>query len=201
MPPQGPYAQQGPPPGMPQQPVTEEEPAAKGKSAMPWMLATVVAAALAIGAAAWGFTQKSDAQNAAQTSQADIASLQAQIDEGKKQDEALQQQLDAAKAQYQKVEERYQTKKKDLQNQTAQLDDLEKQYNQARQDAQAKAATAKDQLQAAQSKAELATKCAQVIASGMRVIYDADDPSQVMDDVVKEMEKASASCDGVVSTG
>lgn len=163
------------------------------------MIATGVLAALAVGATAWGFIQKSDAQNAAQENQAEVASLQAQIDQGKKDDEALQQQLAEAKAQYEKVEQRYQTKKKDLSSETARLDDLEKQYNQARKDAQAKAATARDQLQAAQSKADLATKCAQVMATGMRVIYDAETPDQVMNDVVKQMNKAAASCDGVVS--
>lgn len=205
MPPQGPYPPQGPPPGMPPQgppPVVAEPEQPGGRNrALPWMIATAVAAALAIGAGAWGFMQKSDAQNAADQSQAEVTALQAQIAQDKKEDEALQQQLDQAQADYQKVEQRYQTKKQSLANQTARLDNLERQYNQARKDAQAKQATIRDQLQAEQAKAALATKCAQVMATGMQVIYDADTPSKVMNEVVKQMDKASTSCDGVVNVG
>jgi septal ring factor EnvC (AmiA/AmiB activator) len=201
-PPQGPP--QGAPPGYgpPPERAPQEQPEhAPRNRAVPWMIATGVSAAVALAAIGWGYVQKTDADSAAQQTQAEVASLQAQVAKAEKEDQDLQAELDQAKADYAKVEEKYKTKKNDLQGETAKLEDLEKQYNQAKKDAESKQATLRDQLQAAEAKSELATKCAQVMATGMTLIYDADTPAKVMNEVVKQMDKASASCDGVVNVG
>ena len=82
-----------------------------------------------------------------------------------------------------------------------QPEEPESQYNKARKEANAKQATLRDQLAAQQAKTALATKCAQVMATGMQIIYNATTPEQVMNDVTKEMNRAAASCDGVVNVG
>lgn len=173
----------------------------RGANSLPWIIATGVAAVIALAGISWGVVQKRDADAAVQASQADIATLKAQVARSEKQEAQLQEQLEQAKSAYAGVEQRYQTKKQDLAGQTASLDDLEKQYNQAKKDAQAKQATLRDQLQAEQAKAALATKCAQVMATGMTLIYDADTPDKVLNEVAEQMDKASSSCEGVVKVG
>ena len=39
------------------------------------------------------------------------------------------------------------------------------------------------------------------MATGLQLIYDASNYNQAMKDVVKEMQRASESCDGVISFG
>ena len=39
------------------------------------------------------------------------------------------------------------------------------------------------------------------MATGLQLIYDASSYNQAMKDVVKEMQKASESCDGIVNFG
>jgi uncharacterized protein (DUF3084 family) len=89
----------------------------------------------------------------------------------------------------------------DLAKEARTLRRLERQYNRAQREANAKQATIRDQLAAQESKTALATKCAQVMATGMQVIYNAPTPERVMNEVVKEMNRAAASCDGVVNVG
>jgi septal ring factor EnvC (AmiA/AmiB activator) len=203
MPPQGPpggMPPQGPPPGY--TPPAGQQPEGKPRNkAVPWIIATAVVAILAVAAIGWGLVQKGEADKAAEENAAAIATLQSQVAEAEKTDKELQAELDKAQAQYEKVESKYKTKKQDLESQTAKLEELEKQYNQAKKDAEARRATSRDQLQASKAQAELATKCAQVMATGMTLIYDTDNPSKVMNEVAKQMDKASASCEGVVTVG
>jgi septal ring factor EnvC (AmiA/AmiB activator) len=145
--------------------------------------------------------QKSDADTAAQDNAAKVEQLQAQIAEDEKQDAALQAELEKAQAAHDKVEQKLKVKDQDLSKETANLKNLESQYNKARKEANAKQATLRDQLAAQQAKTALATKCAQVMATGMQIIYNATTPEQVMNDVTKEMNRAAASCDGVVNVG
>lgn len=192
----GPPPQQGPPPGFtpPQQP-----PPAKSSAA--WKIATALAVVLALIGFGWGFMQKSNADSAAQDSAAQLAQARAEIQTKQQADSDLEAQLEKAKAEYAKVEAKYQTKRQSLATESAKLVKIEDQYQQASKDAAAKQATLRDQLAAAQAKTALATKCAQVMATGMQLIYDADTPNKVMNDVVKEMQKASESCDGIVNFG
>ena len=209
-PPQGPPQQQppgyGPPPqGSPQPgfgPPPESEPPAEEKpksGGVGWKVATGVCALLAAGALAWGLLQKSDADNAAQASAAQVEQMQAQIDADQKEDDALKAELEKAKQTQAEVSAKLKTTGKELKGQTQKLKDLQNQYNQAAKEAEQKNATLKDQVQAEQAKADLATKCAQVMATGLEVIYNAETPEKVMNDVAKEMQKASDSCQGVVS--
>ena len=177
----------------------QDEPPSGGGSGIGWKIATGVAALVAVGALAWGFVQKSDADTAAQDSAAKVEQLQAQIAEDEKQDEALQAELEKAQAAHDKVEQKLQVKDQDLSKETANLKNLESQYNKAQKEANAKQATLRDQLAAQQAKTALATKCAQVMATGMQIIYNATTPEEVMNDVTKEMNRAAASCDGVVN--
>ena len=184
---------QGPPP-------TGEPPAsAGGGGGVGWKVATGVCALLAAGALAWGFMQKSSADSAAQYSAAEVAQLQAQIDADTKQEEEFQAQLAKAKEAHKEVVAKLKTEGKELKTEAGKLKDLQKQYNQAAKEAASKNATLKDELAAQESKTELATKCAQVLATGMEVIYNAESPEKVMNDVAKEMNKAASSCQGVVS--
>ena len=93
------------------------------------------------------------------------------------------------------------TKKANLASETSKLNKLEKQYQQAQNEANQRQATLKDELAAAQAKAALGQKCAQVMATGMQLIYDATSYNQAMKDVVKEMQTASDSCDGIINFG
>jgi septal ring factor EnvC (AmiA/AmiB activator) len=195
----GPPPQQGPPPGFNQPP--QPAPTPPAKSSPVWKIATAVAVVLALIGFGWGFLQKSNADAAAQDSAAQLAQVQAQLAQEDKEDADLKAELAKSKAEYAKVEAKYQTKKKNLANESAQLAKIENQYQQAAKDAEAKQATLKDELAAAQAKTALATKCAQVMATGMQLIYDADTPNKVMNDVVKEMQRASESCDGIVNFG
>lgn len=181
-------------------PDPEPEPK-QGNRALPWMIATGVAAVVAVAGIGWGVTQKQSADTAAQQSQAEVAALKAQNEREQQTEANLQAELDKAQAEYSKVEQKYQTKKADLQNQTGRLNNLERQYKRAQKDADRKQATLRDELQAAQAKSALATKCAQVMATGMTLIYDSDTPEKVMSQVVRQMDKAARSCDGVVSVG
>ena len=204
-PPQGPPQGFGPPPQGPPQgfappPVTEPPAPDKPKSGgVGWKVATGVCALLAAGALAWGLLQKSDADSAAQASAAQIEQMQQTIDADQKEDDALKAELEKAKATQEEVAAKLNTKGKELKAQTEKLKSLQNEYQQAAKEAQQKNATLKDQLQAEQAKADLATKCAQVMATGMEVIYNAETPEKVMNDVAKEMQKASDSCQGVVS--
>ena len=208
-PPQGPPPQgpppPGPPPGMPPQgpppgmPPTDEPPASGGGSGVGWKVATGVCALLAAGALAWGFMQKSNADTAAQDSAAQVAQLQAQIDADTQDEEEVKAALDKAQAAHAEVAAKLKTKGKELKSEAGKLKDLQQQYNQAAKEAASKNATLKDELQAQEAKTALATKCAQVLATGMEVIYNADSPEKVMNDVVKEMNKAASSCQGVVA--
>lgn len=200
-PPAGPPGQfgqppQGPPPGMPP---TDEPPASGGGSGVGWKVATGVCALLAAGALAWGFMQKSNADTAAQDSAAQVAQLQAQIDADTQDEEEVKAALDKAQAAHAEVAAKLKTKGKELKSEAGKLKDLQQQYNQAAKEAASKNATLKDELQAQEAKTALATKCAQVLATGMEVIYNADSPEKVMNDVVKEMNKAASSCQGVVA--
>ncbi len=181
-------------------PPTDEPPASGGGgSGVGWKVATGVCALLAAGALAWGFMQKSNADTAAQDSAAQAAQLQAQIDADTKQEEELQAELAKAKEAHKEVVAKLKTEGKDLKNEAGKLKNLQQQYNQAAKEAASKNATLKDELAAQEAKTELATKCAQVLATGMEVIYNADSPEKVMNDVVKEMNKAASSCQGVVA--
>ena len=200
-PPAGPPGQfgqppQGPPPGMPP---TDEPPASGGGSGVGWKVATGVCALLAAGALAWGFMQKSNADTAAQDSAAQVAQLQAQIDADTKQEEEFQAELAKAKEAHKEVVAKLKTEGKELKNEAGKLKNLQQQYNQAAKEAASKNATLKDELAAQESKTALATKCAQVLATGMEVIYNAETPEKVMNDVAKEMNKAASSCQGVVA--
>jgi septal ring factor EnvC (AmiA/AmiB activator) len=164
-------------------------------------VATGVAALIAVGALTWGFLQKSDADSAASANAAQVQELQAQIEEDAKQDAALQAQLEKAQKAHDKVEQKLRVRDEDLAKEARTLRRLERQYNRAQREANAKQATIRDQLAAQESKTALATKCAQVMATGMQVIYNAPTPERVMNEVVKEMNRAAASCDGVVNVG
>src|SRR5690606_28009033 len=129
--------------------------------------------------------QKSNADTAAQDSAAQAAQLQAQIDADTKQEEELQAELAKAKEAHKEVVAKLKTEGKDLKNEAGKLKNLQQQYNQAAKEAASKNATLKDELAAQEAKTELATKCAQVLATGMEVIYNADSPEKVMNDVVK----------------
>jgi uncharacterized protein HemX len=156
--------------------------------AMPWMIATAIAVVLAVIGFGWGFMQRNDAQQ--QASAASSASQQEQADEA---------QIAQLKAEYDKVSAKLKTKSSNLKSEVGKLENLQKQYKQQQQSASSAEATLKQQLSAAQTKADLATKCAQVMATGMQVIYNAPSPDKVMSDVVKEMQKAADSCQGVVT--
>lgn len=156
--------------------------------AVPWIIATAVAALLAVIGFGWGFTQRSQAQDA----QAAAASETAQ-------DQKLQADVDALQQEYDKVSAKLKTKSKDLRGEVTKLEQLQRQYKQQQQTAGQEEATLKQQLAASQAKADLAGKCAQVMASGMEVIYNAPTPTKVMNDVVKEMQKAADSCQGIVN--
>ena len=201
-PPQGPppgYRPPGPP--VPSAPVPAPEPEPTAKSGVGWKVATGVCALLAVGAFAWGFMQKSDADKAQQANAAALESVQQQLADSQKEDEELKSELAAAQAAHQKVEAKYKTKARDLKNETSQLKSLENKAQQAAATAAKTNATLKQELASAQSQAALATKCAQVLATGMQVIYDAPSPEKVMNDVAKEMQRASESCQGVVTVG
>ncbi|MBK6764668.1 MAG: hypothetical protein IPG68_16005 [Micrococcales bacterium] len=178
------------------EPPAEDKPKSGGVG---WKVATGVCALLAAGALAWGLLQKSDADSAAQASAAQIAELQSQIDADTKQEEELQAELAKAKEAHKEVVAKLKTEGKELKKEAGKLKDLQNQYNQAAKEAAQKNATLRDELAAQEAKTELATKCAQVMATGMEVIYNADSPEKVMHDVAKEMQKASESCQGVVS--
>ena len=180
-------------------PPTDEPPASGGGSGVGWKVATGVCALLAAGALAWGFMQKSNADTAAQDSAAQVAQLQAQIDADTKQEEEFQAELAKAKEAHKEVVAKLKTEGKELKNEAGKLKDLQQQYNQAAKEAASKNATLKDELAAQESKTALATKCAQVLATGMEVIYNAETPEKVMNDVAKEMNKAASSCQGVVA--
>ncbi len=201
-PPQGPppgYQPPGPP--VASAPVPVPEPVPSGRSGIGWKVATGVCALLAVGAFAWGFMQKSDADKAAQANAAALQSAQQQLADSQKQDEELKSELAAAQAAHQKVEAKYKTKARDLKNETAQLKQIENKAQQASAEAAKNDATLKEEVTAARSEAALATKCAQVMATGMQVIYDAPTPEKVMNDVAKEMQRAAESCQGVVTVG
>jgi septal ring factor EnvC (AmiA/AmiB activator) len=182
-------------------PPQDEPPSDGGSSGIAWKIATGVSVFLLIGALVWGFLQKQDADTAAAASAAEIEQLQAKIAEDEKQDAALQAELEKAQAAHDKVEQKLKVKEGDLSKETANLKNLESQYNKAQKEANAKQATLRDQLAAQQAKTALATKCAQVMATGMQIIYNAATPEEVMNDVTKEMNRAAASCDGVVNVG
>ncbi|HQR81157.1 MAG TPA: hypothetical protein PLT68_13160, partial [Actinomycetota bacterium] len=114
-------------------------------------------------------------------------------------DEELQTQLNKAQAAHEEVAAKLKTAGKELKSEASKLKSLQKQYQTAAKEAAQKNATLSDELQAEQAKADLATKCAQVLATGMEVIYNAETPSEVMDDVAREMQKAAESCQGVVA--
>jgi septal ring factor EnvC (AmiA/AmiB activator) len=169
------------------------------KSGVAWKVATGVCALLAAGALAWGFMQKSEADTAAQDSAAEVARLQAEIEADKQQEAEVEEALSEAKAAHEEVAKKLKTKGKELKQEASQLKSLQNQYNQAAKEAAQRNATLKDELAAQEAKTALATKCAQVLATGMEVIYNATTPEEVMNDVAKEMQRAAQSCQGVVS--
>jgi chromosome segregation ATPase len=160
-----------------------------------------VAVLLAVGALIWGFMQKDNAEEIAASQGAALQDAQEQIDADRAAEDELQQQLSRAKAAHDRVEQKLQTKKRDLKEEAAQLRGLRRDLATAQRNAEREEATLRDQARADEAQADLARKCAQVLATGMRVIYEAPTPQEVMDEVVKEMELASESCAGVVSVG
>lgn len=170
-------------------------------SELGWKVATLVAVLLASGALIWGFMQKDNAEEIAATQGAALQNAQEQIDADRMEEEELAQQLSRAQAAHDRVADKLQTKKRDLQEEAAQLRGLRNDLQTAEKNAAKEEATLRDEVRAAQRRADLATKCAQVMATGLRVIYDAETPQEVMDDVVKEMQLAAESCAGVVSVG
>lgn len=193
----GPY---GPPPGYGMPEFPHEEPKEPNK-ALPWMIATGVAALLAVGGLAWGFVQKSNADSAANASAQELATVQAQLQAEKQRDEQLQQELDEVKAEYSRVKAKLKVEKGKFKSEVNKLDELSANAKRAANDAAKKNATLRTELAASQAQAQLATKCAQVMATGLQVIYDATTPQQVMKDVAKEIQRASSACDRVVSVG
>lgn len=186
------------PPGGPVPP-DDTEPPAKGGSGIGWKIATGVGVLVAAGALAWGFMQKTNADTAAQDSAAEISRLQADIAADQQEEDEVKEALNKAKAAHAEVAQKLKTTGKELKHETSQLKSLKKQYQQAAKEAEQKNATLSDELAAQESKTALATKCAQVLATGMEVIYNAETPEEVMHDVAKEMQKATDSCEGVVS--
>ena len=182
-------------------PPPEEDDQPTRTSELGWKVATLVAVLLAAGALIWGFMQKDNAEELAANQGAALQNAQEQIDADLMEEEELQKQLSRAQAAHDRVEEKLQTKKRDLQEEAAQLRSLRDELQTAEKNAAQEEATLRDEVRAAQRRADLATKCAQVMATGLRVIYDAETPQEVMDDVVKEMELAAESCAGVVSVG
>jgi septal ring factor EnvC (AmiA/AmiB activator) len=180
---------QGPPP--------EDEDS--GGSDTGWKVATGVAVLLLIGALAWGFLQKRDADTAAEASAAEIEQLKTEIARDQQEEDEIAEDLNKAKAEHQQVLEKLNVEKNDLKAESKKLKNLNAQYNKAQKEADAKKATLRDELAAQKAKTDLATKCAQVMATGMHVIYNAETPDEVMNDVVKEMQRAADSCGGVVN--
>ncbi len=190
----------GPPQG-PQQPLSQAESSPSGKSGVGWKIATGVCALLAVGALGWGFMQKNDASKAAEANAAALEQAQQEIAKDTAEEEQVKEALNKAQAAHEEVAKKLKTKGKELKTEAAKLQDLQAQYNQAAKEAAQKNATLKQELAASEAKTALATKCAQVMATGMQVIYDAETPDEVMNDVAKEMQKAADSCQGVVSFG
>ena len=190
MPPQGPLPGAVPP---------ATEPPKGGGSGVGWKVATGVCAVLAAGALAWGFMQKSNADAAAQDSAAQVAQLQSQIEADTKLESETEAELARARDAHDQVVAKLKTEGKQLKAEAKKLKKLQQQYNQAAKEAASKNASLRDQLQAQEAKTALATKCAQVLATGMEVIYNAETPDQVMHDVAKEMNRAATSCQGVVA--
>lgn len=197
-----PPGQFGPPPGYPGAPMPEPEHQPKGKSkALPWMIATGLVAVLAVLALVWGLMQKSDAASAAEQSQQEIAALQTQLQQEKDNDAATQSQLQQTQAQYDQVESQLKVTGKSLKKQTAALNAAERRARSAARQAAAKNATLRDQVAAANARTALATKCAQVMATGLDVIYNAPTVNKAMNEVTRQMQKAADNCDGVVNVG
>ncbi|MEZ5118684.1 MAG: hypothetical protein R2686_02110 [Candidatus Nanopelagicales bacterium] len=177
----------------------QDEPPSDDQSGIAWKIATGVSVFLLIGALVWGFLQKQDADTAAAASAAEIEQLNTEIARDQQEEDEIKEALNKAKAEHQQVLEKLKVEKKDLKTEASKLKNLNAQYNQAQKEANAKQATLRDQLAAQEAKTALATKCAQVMATGLNVIYNAETPDEVMNDVVKEMQKAANSCDGVVN--
>lgn len=156
--------------------------------ALPWIIATAITALLAVVGFGWGFTQRSAAQDATAAAAAET-----------QQDQKLQADVAALQREYDQVSAKLHTKSNDLRGEVTKLEQLQRQYKQSQQTASMQEATLKQQLAASQDKATLATKCAQVMASGMEVIYNAPTPAKVMHDVVNQMQKAADSCGDVVT--
>ena len=173
--------------------------AALGGSGVGWKVATGVAALLVVAALGWGFMQKSDADTAAQASAAEIEQLKTEIARDTQEEDEIKEALNKAKAEHEEVLAKLKVEKKDLKAEAGKLKNLNAQYNKAQKEANAKQATLRDQLAAQQAKTALATKWPQVMATGMHVIYNAETPDEVMNDVVKEMQSAADSCGGVVN--
>ncbi|MEZ5119719.1 MAG: hypothetical protein R2720_14610 [Candidatus Nanopelagicales bacterium] len=184
-----------PPPGL--QPT--EPPPNDSDPTLVWKIATGVVALLLVGALVWGFLQKRDADQAAEASAAKIDQLQTEIARDQQEEDEVKEDLNKAQAEHEKVLAKLKVEKKDLTTEAAKLANLNSEYNQAQKEANAKQATLRDQLAAQKAQTALATKCAQVMATGLHVIYNAETPTEVMNDVVKEMQRAADSCGGVVN--
>jgi chromosome segregation ATPase len=145
--------------------------------------------------------QKDNAEELAASQGAALLDAREQIDADRAAEEELQQQLSRAQAAHERVEDKLKTKKRDLKKEAQQLKGLRSDLLAAERTAAQEEATLRDEVRAAQRRADLATKCAQVLATGLRLIYEAPTPEAGMDEVVREIEVASQSCAGVIDVG
>ena len=131
-----------------------------------WKIATGVAALVAVGALVWGFMQKSDADTAAQDNAAKVEQLQAQIAEDEKQDAALQAELEKAQVAPRQGRTEAQGQGPRPEQGDRQPEEPGVAVQQGAKGSEREASHLRDQLAAQQAKTALATKCAQVMATG-----------------------------------
>lgn len=139
---------------------------------------TALSLVAAIGAGVFGYQQYQQNQNNSSSDAATIAELQKQ---------------------YNSVEKKLNLDNTDIAKKSQELKSLSEKYNMAVQNAKAQETNLDAQLAAAQAKSSLASQCADIMATGLTKIYNDNQPTKAMQEIVQVIDDAASSCKGVVN--
>lgn len=177
-----------PAPGQPGQPAPAQPQHAasstSGSSGIGWKIATGLLALSTIGLGFFSYQQSQKIDDLKANDAQEIA--------------LTQQQLKELQAKYDDVDSKLQLDNQSLAEKVAKIKGLKAKYDQAQQAAAAQQATMQQKLDAANAQTQLATACANVMATGLTQIYNEDNPQTALDSVVTLIDQAASDCQGVV---
>lgn len=156
----------------------------QGSTGVGWKIATGLLALSTIGLGFFTYQQNQKINDLQSADQAQIA--------------LTQQKLKELQAKYDSVDQKLQLDNQSLAEKVGKIKALKTKYEQAQQTAAAAQATMQQKLDASQAQVQLATACANVMATGLTQIYNQDDPTTALDSVVTLIDQAAADCQGVV---